>query len=432
MKKILSLVLVLTLLLSLTIGMAAAEEPPITITIALGAADAPAEPTPEDPSHDVDLYYLAQYITEKYPNVTIEWQLHGTHDDHRTKLKMMAESGELPDMFWESFNEVPQMIEMGLIASIQEAVEPIADRFVEGAQQYVTFDGQVYGMVYKNDAIGFFYNKELLQSVGYDELPTDWDEFIACIKALREAGITPIAHGATDTWSIWAYNTFFFRYGWRDLESQFMNGEIKWSETENLIKPLARIYELSEAGAYPENVTSQGNDYAMNTFLAGEAAIYNVGTWSLTNMINSDISDKIGFSWGPFFPDGIEDQKIALKEFSNAYWFSSSAWADEAKRAVLIDMIQYYYSEEFTNDIMVEKLGILPAVKYTGDGANVSPLFNLMLDYIADDYSADMQLAVRNEPSFQEPIWNAITSMITRFMTPEEAAQTLDEWYELR
>ena len=252
-------------------------------------------------------------------------------------------------MFWESFNEVPEMVEMGLIASIEEAVAPIADRFVTGAQEYVTFNGEVHGMVFKNDLMGFFYNTELLQSVGYEELPTDWDEFIACIKALKEAGITPIAHGATDTWAVWAYNLFFFRYGWRDLESQFMNGEIKWAETEGLMRPLERIYELSEAGAYPENVTSQGNDYAMNLFLAGEAAIYNVGTWSLPNMVNSEIADKIEFSHGPFFPDGIEDQKIALKEFSNAYWFSTAAWEDEAKRAVLIDAIQYYYSEEFTN-----------------------------------------------------------------------------------
>jgi raffinose/stachyose/melibiose transport system substrate-binding protein len=211
-----------------------------------------------------------------------------------------------------------------------------------------------------------------------------------------------------------------------------MNGEIKWADTEGLMKPLERIYELSEAGAFPENVTSQGNDYASNMFLGGEAAMYNVGTWALGNMIDSAIADDIGFSWGPFFPDGIADQKIALKEFSNAYWFGPNAFKGEEKKKIMIDAIQHYYSEQFTNEIMVEKLGLLPAVTYTGTGEKVSPLFNLMLSYIGDDYSADMQLAVRNEPSFQEPIWNAITSMITRFMTPEEAAETMDEWYQTK
>jgi raffinose/stachyose/melibiose transport system substrate-binding protein len=335
-------------------------------------------------------------------------------------------------MFWESFNEMPMIQKMGLLTPIDEAVAPIKDRFITGSQQYVTFDGKVYGMIYKNDAMGFFYNKKLLKQVGYDELPIDWDQFIDCVKKLRAAGITPIAHGATDTWSIWAYNLFFFRYGWRDLEGKFMNGEIKWADTEGLMKPLERIYELSEAGAFPENVTSQGNDYASNMFLGGEAAMYNVGTWALGNMIDSAIADDIGFSWGPFFPDGIADQKIALKEFSNAYWFGPNAFKGEEKKKIMIDAIQHYYSEQFTNEIMVEKLGLLPAVTYTGTGEKVSPLFNLMLSYIGDDYSADMQLAVRNEPSFQEPIWNAITSMITRFMTPEEAAETMDEWYQTK
>lgn len=427
LKKVLSLVLALCLMIPMMANLAFAEEP-VVITIALGSAEVPSE-TGEGGR---DLYWFAKYITDTYPNAKIEWQLNGTHDDHRTKIKMMAESGELPDMFWESFNEMPMIQKMGLLTPIDEAVGPIKDRFITGSQQYVTFDGKVYGMIYKNDAMGFFYNKKLLKQVGYDELPIEWDKFIECVKKLKEADIIPIAHGATDTWSIWAYNLFFFRYGWRDLEGKFMNGEIKWAETEGLMKPLERIYELSEAGAFPDNVTSQGNDYAMNLFLGGEAAMYNVGTWSLPNMIDSKIADDIGFSWGPFFPDGIADQKIALKEFSNAYWFGPNAFKGEEKKKIMIDAIQHYYSEQFTNEIMVEKLGLLPAVTYTGTGEKVSPLFNLMLGYIGDDYSADMQLAVRNEPSFQEPIWNAITSMITRFMTPEETAETMDEWYQTK
>ena len=113
-----------------------------------------------------DLYWFAKYITDTYPNAKIEWQLNGTHDDHRTKIKMMAESGELPDMFWESFNEMPMIQKMGLLTPIDEAVDPIKDRFITGSQQYVTFDGKVYGMIYKNDAMGFFYNKKLLKQVG--------------------------------------------------------------------------------------------------------------------------------------------------------------------------------------------------------------------------------------------------------------------------
>ena len=421
LKKLLSLSLVLGLLFSLTAGLAIADDELVVFDFVVSAAEPPSEKS--------DLYWFAKYIEDKYPNAKVEWQLTGTHDDHRTKMKMMAEAGALPDMFWESNNEMFPMYRMGVLSNINEAVAPLSYRFPEGAQDGVTFDGDVYGMIYKNDAMGFFYNKALLKSVGYEELPIEWDEFLACMKALKDEGIVPIGHGAKDTWSIWAYNLFFFRYGWRDLEAPFLNGEIMWAETEEMIKPFRRIYELAETGAFPDNVTSQGNDYASNLFLSGQSAIYNVGTWMLGTLLDSEIADDIDLSWGPFFPDGIADQKIALKEFSNAYWFGKNAFDGETKKAILIDAIQHYYSEEFTNEVLVEQLGMLPAAKYTGSGENLHPLYFRMLERLGDEYSPDSQLAVRNESSFAQPFWNAVTGMITRYMTPEEAAESMDEWY---
>lgn len=421
MKKILTVLLTLCLLLS-ALPAAFAEEP-VTLTIAVNGAEAPDESS--------ELYYFTKYITDTYPNVTIDWQLNSTHDDHRTKIKLQAQSNDMPDMFWESMENIPELIELGVLAPIDEAVEGV--NFVSGATNNVTFDGHVYGMVYKNDAMGFFYNKALVQSVGYEELPTDWDEFCKCITALKDAGITPIAHGGTDLWAIWAYNMFFQRYGFNDYKEAFLNGEIKWAETEALVKPFERMCELSALGAYPAEITTQGNDWALNTFLAGQAAMYNVGSWSISQMAESDIAGDIDFSWGPLFPDGIEDQKIGLKEFTNAYWFSAKALADEAKKAILFDAIQNFYSEEFVNTVLVETIQYMPPVKYTGNGEGISDLLTMMLGYIADDYAADIQICVGiPDSSFQHPFWNAITSCLTGYMTAEEAAESMDEWYALK
>lgn len=424
MKKILSALLALVLVLTslMTLGSALAEEK-VVITIANSGADIPDETS--------ELYYIAQHITETYPNAEIEWQLNSTHDDHRTKIKLQAQSNELPDMFWESCENVPELIEMGVLAPITEAVSEVP--FVAGATDNVTFDGEVYGMLYKNDIMGFWYNKDLIASVGYETVPTDWDEFLNLIAALKEAGITPIAHGGTDVWAIWAYNLFFYRYGFSEYKDAFLNGEIKWAETEALVKPFERICELAAAGAYDATITTQGNDYAMNTFLAGQAAMYNVGSWSLASMADSDIADSIELSWGPLFPDGIEDQKIALKEYTNAYWFSKAALEDETKKEILFETIKWWYSEEVVNDIIVDTLQLMPAVPYTGTGEKISGLLKKSLEYVADDYSAAIQVCVSiPDSSFQQPFWNAITSCANGFMTAEEAAASMDEWYATR
>lgn len=423
MKKALVALLVLAMLLATLLPISALAEDKVVISIACSEAAVPTE------AHE--MYWFAKHLTDTYPNVEIDWQLNSTHDDHRTKIKLQAQSNDMPDMFWESMENIPELVELGVLAPIDEAIEDV--NFVAGATDNVKFDDHVYGMIYKNDIMGFWYNKDLLASVGYETIPTEWDDFIAMIKALREAGITPIAHGGTDVWAIWAYNLFFYRYGFSDYKDAFLNGEIKWAETEALIKPFERICEMAEAGAYDETITTQGNDFALNTFLAGEAAIYNTGSWSIAKMAASDIADKIDFSWGPFFPDGIEDQKIGLKEYTNAYWFSSRALEDEAKKAILFDGIRYFYSTEFTNDILVDTLQRMPAIPYTGSGEKISDLLNMALEYVADDYKADIQVCVSiPDSSFQQPFWNAITSCANGYMTAEEAAASMDEWYETR
>ena len=144
MENILTVLLTLCLLLS-ALPAAFAEEP-VTLTIAVNGAEAPDESS--------ELYYFNKYITDTYPNVTIDWQLNSTHDDHRTKIKLQAQSNDMPDMFWESMENIPELIELGVLAPIDEAVEGV--NFVSGATNNVTFDGHVYGMVYKNDAMGFF------------------------------------------------------------------------------------------------------------------------------------------------------------------------------------------------------------------------------------------------------------------------------------
>ena len=424
MKKTLSAILALILLMTslLSLGAALAEEE-VVFSIAVSAAEIPDETS--------ELYWFTKYITDTYPNAKIEWQMNSTHDDHRTKIKLQAQANEMPDMFWESMENVPELIEMGALAPITEAVKDV--NFVAGATDNVTFDGEVYGMVYKNDIMGFWYNKDLLASVGYDAVPTDWNEFLNMIVALKEAGITPISHGGTDLWAVWGYNLFFHRYGFDQYKDAFLNGEIKWAETEALVKPFERICELAAAGAYPETVTTQGNDYAMNVFLAGDAALYSTGTWAIFNFNQSEIVDSIELSWGPLFEDGIEDQKIALKEYTNAYWFSKAALENETKRAILFDAIRNWYSQDVTNDIVVDTLQLMPAVPYTGTGEKISALLTRCLGYVADDYSANIQVCVGiPDSSFQQPFWNAITSCITGFMTAEEAAASMDEWFETR
>ena len=69
-------------------------------------------------------------------------------------------------------------------------------------------DGEQYGVPYTFGLVGFFYNKDLFAQAGIDEPPATWDEFLADVQALKDAGITPIAVAGQDKWPAmfyWAY-----------------------------------------------------------------------------------------------------------------------------------------------------------------------------------------------------------------------------------
>ena len=63
-------------------------------------------------------------------------------------------------------------------------------------------DGKYYGVPFDWGAVGMFYNKALFKQAGLDpeKPPTTWTELLDAVKALKAAGITPIAIGEKDKW----------------------------------------------------------------------------------------------------------------------------------------------------------------------------------------------------------------------------------------
>jgi raffinose/stachyose/melibiose transport system substrate-binding protein len=56
--------------------------------------------------------------------------------------------------------------------------------------------------------VGFWYNKELFTKAGITTPPATWSEFLAAVKKLKAAGITPISLGEGDKWPghfYWVY-----------------------------------------------------------------------------------------------------------------------------------------------------------------------------------------------------------------------------------
>ncbi len=82
------------------------------------------------------------------------------------------------------------------------ASEGVLSLFGRGDEQYAA--------PFNFGPVGIWYNKALMEQAGLDpENPfTTWDEFLAAIEALQDAGITPIALGESEKWP----GHFWFAY----------------------------------------------------------------------------------------------------------------------------------------------------------------------------------------------------------------------------
>ena len=70
------------------------------------------------------------------------------------------------------------------------------------------YNGKQYGVPWDMGMIGFWYNKALFEKAGITAPPTTWDEYLAAIGKLKDAGITPLAIAGKDQWPsmhLWTY-----------------------------------------------------------------------------------------------------------------------------------------------------------------------------------------------------------------------------------
>ncbi len=75
-----------------------------------------------------------------------------------------------------------RLVESGLVAPIDLGAK--RDDFVESTLEAFTYtDGNLYGMPYATENLGFFYNTELVP-----EPPTTWDEVLEIARALKAEG----------------------------------------------------------------------------------------------------------------------------------------------------------------------------------------------------------------------------------------------------
>ncbi len=306
MKKLVKLFSFLTVLgLVLSACGAPATEAPATEAPAVAteapvteapATEAPAEPAATltiwaDDTRTPILQGLADDFLAEY-NVAIVVEDLGVVQDIRSQAIIAIPAGEGPDIFIGVHDWLGALIESGLVAPID-----LGDKqgeFVQSNLDAFTYtDGNLYGLPYASENLGFFYNTELVP-----EPPTTWAEVLEISRALKAEGKVDyaIAVSTGPLYNALPIQTAFDGYIFGVDANGAWNPADVGLDSEGEIAAVTWMADAVAEGLMPETF-----DYetAHSLFETGKIPFLMAGPWALDRIRASSVP----YAVAPFFPD---------------------------------------------------------------------------------------------------------------------------------
>lgn len=447
MKKIIALMLALTMLLAL-----AACAPKATTDTAAdapaaadAAADAETAEQPADASADMTTITLAMHVSntqeqepavyqaiqafqQANPDVKIELIEHLT-EEHNKQLKLWAQSGELPDIFWCQEGDVLEYGVNDYLLPLNDFLSqnPDIDSAIPDAIKncYAGENGEIYGLAYTSLVTGFYYNKQIFAENGLSE-PTNettYEELLDMVKTLRANGVTTFAQGAMTNYSVWGYLGSLNRYGYAENIAAISDG----SQSSAVFSPLFdKLAELGAAGAYPENMATIDYFEAKNLFTTGQAAIFTSGQWD-AGEIGDALGENVGFWWGPTYTDSDYSQETS-NQFANCpFVVSADVAKDEAKQAAVYRFLAFYFGKEGSS-ILFDNSNIPIATYADLQMENTNPAFVAISEALASGYASTTASnpVASLTASVSETFYDAMNSLMLGNIDSAQAVASID------
>jgi maltose-binding protein MalE len=256
-----------------------AVEPAATLRI---WADDTRTPILQDLADD----FLAEY------NVELVVEDLGVVQDIRSQVIIAIPAGEGPDIYIGVHDWLGEIVESGLAAPLDLGDK--SDAFVESALEAFTYtDGNLYGMPYATENMGFFYNTDLVE-----EPPTTWDDMLEIGRTLQDEGL---AEYATAIAGDPGYNSYpmqdaFGGYVFGKDENGAWNPNDLGLDSEGEIAGVQWMVDAVDEGLMPET-TDYETAHAL--FEAGDIPFLMAGPWALDRIRASGVP----YAVAPFFPD---------------------------------------------------------------------------------------------------------------------------------
>lgn len=139
------------------------------------------------------------------PGVSIEFQTYKP-TEYNTVLSAAMQAGKGPDIVHlRAYGALQPFARPEFLVPLDDQVPELktfSRQWLDGARSQA--DHKVYGVPFAVQSLVIFYNKKLLRraNVAPPAGFWTWDQFMAALRSLKDKGITPLANGGKEGWTL--------------------------------------------------------------------------------------------------------------------------------------------------------------------------------------------------------------------------------------
>lgn len=344
------------------------------------------------------------------------------------KYETLAAANKLPELFDTDATPFAQKLATkGQMVDVDTLLADLdlGDEYREAALNYQRFDdGSLYMVPFEFQLEVFWYNKAIFDDAGV-EVPATLDDFPAMCTALKAAGVTPIALDGQDQWPLERYMAYYpFRQAGPDYIVKLKNAEASFSDETG--KAAAEwMYQLGQSGCFQQGFSSTGYADAQALFTTGKAAVYNIGTWELSNLatdaLDESVRADVDYFTLPVLPNSVTgpDEYVTPSGIGMAV---NTATYDPLVRDFLGFALKRYPELYASTGALSPTTGVETTIP-----ANATPLYQRAVD-AADGVGPAIAMPwdTQLDPATNTRLQQELTLLVQGDITPDEFVTTMD------
>jgi raffinose/stachyose/melibiose transport system substrate-binding protein len=370
---------------------------------------------------------IAADYEKEHPGVKVQFK-YLENEAFKAKLPTMLQSDDSrPSAFYSWGGGVMQAQDKaGFLRDISAEVAASEKNLASTADEAFEVDGKAVGVPYEVGEVAFFYNKKLFEKAGVkaEDIKT-WDDFLAAVKKLKAAGITPIVVGAGEKWPMHFYYSYLvMRLGGEHALADAKAGKDGGFKNATFVEAGERLRELAALEPFQPGYLQTSHAQSAGIFGDGKAAMDLMGQWVLGMQGPSSTNGKglapedIGIFSFPIVPGGKGKATDVLGGI-NGFLVTKTAPKET------VDFLNFFSQEKYAKEAAATG-GYIPVYK-GAEAAIKDPL----VKHLADDLAVttyhqnffDQDLG----PSVGRVINDISVAVAAGEMKPEAAAAAIQD-----